>query len=230
MKCCKLPRLAVGLALILSLAAACGAPESASTPAPTSTPPPTAPPTATPTPPTGQIVGRIIGADSQRSQADLQIVLCLLSPATEGEPESCSLQDAPSAVSDADGVFELHDILAGSYILVFGRPDDEVSPAEDWAGLDVTTGQLCVASLTGKRYVCSSEEVAFWAEGGDVLTGQERLTIGDDGKVEFFGVLEGIVRSRSVGLSVMIQDTALAPVVHVRAGETTEVDWQLVGR
>lgn len=248
----ELRRSTIFLALILVSLTACGAPAPTSTPRPAQevaqaptlapsptptlaptlapSPMPTLAPTATPLPPVGHVIGRITGADSGRPQTDLQVILCLLPSASEGEDESCQLQATPTSQSGADGTFELQGVLAGSYVLVHGNPNDDVAPVDDWAGLDVTPGRLCVVSLTGKRYVCKSEEVAFWAEGGDVLSGTERLTIGDDGRVSFFGVAEGLVRSDSLGISVMIQDTKLAPVLKVRAGETTVVEWKLLGR
>ena len=182
----------MGLALVLLLLVACGVRQPTPTPVPpTSTPtpvPPTAtltpvPPTATPTPVPayGHIVGRTIGADTGNSLADLQIISCLLPSEIEGEEYACTLQAAPMARSDASGAFEFLKVPDGSYVLMYGDPDELVSTVDEWEGVEVTRGKPCVNPISGKKYVCRIPESGFWEEGGKYIAGTTRLTIGEDG-------------------------------------------------
>ena len=132
----------MGLVLVLLLIMACGIFQPAPTPVP---------PTATPTPVSlyGHIVGRIIGADTGNPLADLQIILCLLPSEFDGEESACTLQVAPMARSDASGAFEFLEVPDGSYVLMFGDPDELASTVDEWGGIEVTTGKLCVNSFSG---------------------------------------------------------------------------------
>jgi len=207
---------------------------------PTATPtsiPPTAtptsiPPTPTPTPvsPYGNIVGHIIGANTGNPLVDLQIILCLLPSEIEGEEYACTLQAVPMVQSDASGAFEFIEVPDGSYVLMYGDPDALASTVDEWDGIEVTRGKLCVNSFSGQNYVCVNEESAFWEEGGKYIAGVTRLTVGDDGTVEWWGLLEGIARSNKLGISIMIEDRILAPVVQVQSGKTTDIEWKVYGQ
>lgn len=222
----------MGLALVLLLLVACGILQPTPTPIPPSPTPTPVPPTATPTPvpPYGHIVGRIIGADTGNPLADLQIILCLLPSEIEGEEYACTLQAAPMARSDASGAFEFLKVPDGSYVLMYGDPDELVSTVDEWEGIEVTRGKPCVNPISGKNYVCRIPESAFWEEGGKYIAGTTRLTIGEDGTVEWWGLLEGIARSNRLGISIMIEDRILAPVVQVQSGKTTDIEWKVYGR
>jgi hypothetical protein len=198
---------------------------------PTATPTPV-PPTVTPTPvpPAGHLVGSIIGADTGKPLADLQIILCLLPSEVEGEEYACTLQAAPTARSDASGAFEFLKVPDGSYVLVYGDPDELESTVDEWEGIEVTRGKLCVNPISGANYACRIPEYVFWEEGGKYIAGTTRLTIGDDGRVEWFGLLEGIARSNKLGISIMIEDRILAPVVQVQSGTMTDIEWKVYGR
>ena len=54
-------------------------------------------------------------------------------------------------------------------------------------------------------------------------------TIGDDGTVEWRGLLEGIARSNRLGITIMIEDRIMAPVVQVQSGTATEIEWNVYG-
>jgi hypothetical protein len=132
------------------------------------------------------------------------------------------------ARSDADGAFQLLEVLAGQYILMYGRPEELVSTVDEWAGVKVTRGELCTDS-SSKEYVCESSEYMFWAEGGTYIAGTTTLEIGEEGVVEWWGLKEGIARSNKFGILIMIEDRVLAPLVQVEAGEITHVEWGLRG-
>jgi len=222
----------MGLALVLPLLLACGILQPTSTPIPPTITPTPIPPTATPTPvPTyGHIVGRIIGADTGNPLADLQIILCLLPSEIEAEEYACTLQAAPMARSNSSGAFEFLEVPDGSYVLMYGDPDELVSTVDEWEDIEVTTGRPCTNSISGNTYVCQIPESAFWEEGGVYIAGTTRLTVGDDGTVEWWGLLEGIARSNRLGITIMVEDRLLAPVVQVQSGTATEIEWNVYGR
>jgi hypothetical protein len=222
-----------GLTLAVFLLAGCSGTPTVPTATPTAVPPtatPTPiPPTATPTPvpPDGHIVGRIIGADTGNPLADLQIILCLLPLQIEGDDYACTLQAAPMARSDANGAFEFLEVPDGSYVLMYGDPDELVSTMDEWGGIEVTVGEMCTSPT---YFVCQNPESSFWEEGGEYIAGTTRLTVGEDGRVEWWGLLEGIARSNKLGISIMIEDRILAPIVQMLSGKTTDIEWKVYGR
>jgi hypothetical protein len=176
----------------------------------------------------GHIIGQIRGAYTGNPQADLQVILCLLPPGAEGPEYVCTLQAEPTARSDADGAFQLLEVLAGTYVLVYGPPEQVTSTVDEWEGVQVTRGELCTDS-SSTEYVCESSEYEFWAEGGTYIAGTTTLEIGEEGVVEWWGLKEGIARSNRFGILIMVEDRVLAPIVEVEPGEITQVEWQLRG-
>ena len=227
----------IGSMLVLLLLVACG------TPQPTSTPTPV-PPTPTPTPiPTGVIKGHIVGARDEKPLEDAQIILCLLSEAEESD-FLCTLEAAPTALTNASGSFTLADVSPGSYVLMYGLSDELVSTPNSFGGINVTKAEPCFINM--KNAVCESPEAPeslFWQDGG-TLIGEaiskmtesndevESAAIGNrftekDGGLYIFA---GSVRSNRTGISIMIRNGKLAPVVQVQPGQTTEIDFQVIGR
>jgi hypothetical protein len=221
-----------GLILVLLLLVACGTPQ----PAPTSVPPT---PTFTPVP-RGAINGQIMGAGSGEPLEGALIILCLL-PEVEVDDYICTLQAAPTALSDASGAFGLSEVPAGSYVLMYGLSDELKSTPDTWKGVKVTKAEPCAIDISAgeKAAVCQSPkalENAFWQDGGTYFGSLTYNTIDNPDEIgAFIGIgmiyiSNAAVRSNHLGISIMIADGKLAPVVNVQAGETTDIEWQVNGR
>jgi 5-hydroxyisourate hydrolase-like protein (transthyretin family) len=70
----------------------------------------------------GEITGHIIGTETGQPLVNTQIILCQLSSEISG----CTMQSAPTTRSDASGAFTLSDVSPGSYVLLYGMPDELV--------------------------------------------------------------------------------------------------------
>ena len=188
--------------------------------------------------PRGAINGHIVGANTGEPLKDAQIILCLL-PETEGVNFLCTLQATPTALSDASGVFTFSDVNPGAYVLMYGLSDELASTPDEWGDVKVTKAKPCMRGM--KNAVCQSLEAPeglFWQAGGTYLgevifrlgvpdDETESTVIGTGGGTYTF---QGAVRSDHTGISIMVSDGELAPVVRVQAGETTEIEWQAMGR
>jgi len=165
----------------------------------------------------GELTGHIIGAKSGQPLANTQIILCLLSPDTSG----CTLQAAPTTRSDASGAFTLSDVSPGSYVLLYGMPDELVSSPAEWEG--VVVGSTTVELDENGKFVQEGEG-RFWEDGwesvGAQLTDAAGKTIYTD----------GYALSNSMGISMMVVNRERAPVVVVQPRETTEIEWQVLER
>jgi len=224
-------RILIGAMLVVVIMwAGCGTSPEPKTPTPI---PPT--PTATSIPP-GAISGHIVGADTSDPLGDAQIVLCLL-PETTAEGFLCTLQSDLTALSDASGAFSLLDVPPGSYVLVYGFTNELVSGSDEWKGVKITRAQPCLKNMINE--VCQSSEAGegvFWQAGGTYI-GEAIFALKEPDEIEATVIyskgaytLQGAVRSDSLGISIMIQGGKLAPIVRVRPEETTEIEWQVLGR
>lgn len=206
-----------GLILVLLLLVACGTPQ----PSPTFTPVPR-----------GAIKGQILGASSGEPLEGALIILCLL-PKVEEDDYICTLQAAPTALTDAGGAFDLLEVAAGSYILMYGLSNELESTPDTWDGVKVTKAEPCRININigEEASVCQSPHAiksAFWQDGGTYIgstTYNTTENLDEIGPVIGIGIIyisNATVRSNHLGISIMIgQDGKLAPVVNVQAGETT---------
>jgi hypothetical protein len=182
-----------------------------------------------------------VGADSGEPLEGSLIILCLL-PEAERDDYICTLQAAPTVLSDESGVFDLSEVPAGSYVLMYGPSDELESTPDTWEGVKVTKAEPCAIDISAgeKAAVCQSPkalESSFWQDGGTYFGS---LTYNTAGNLDEIGPVIGIgmiyvsnaaVRSNYLGISIMIaKDGKLAPVVNVQAGETTDIKWQVNGR
>lgn len=187
--------------------------------------------------PRGDIEGNIVGAGTEEPLQRANIILCLLP-----EDESnflCTLQAAPTAVSDSSGTFTISNVPVGNYVLMYGLPGELVFSADEWEGVRVTKAEPCMRNM--HNAVCQSSEDpegVFWKEGG-TLIGDAIFKLGSPDEEPESTVVstgggaytfQGAVRSDHTGISIMIVKGELAPVVHVKAGETTDIEWQVTGR
>ncbi len=165
----------------------------------------------------GEITGHIIGAESGQPLTNTQIILCQLSSEISG----CILQSAPTTHSDASGAFTLSDVLPGSYVLLYGMPDELVSSPEEWEG--VVVGATTVVLDENGKFVQEGEG-RFWEDGwesvGAQLTDAAGKTIYTD----------GYARSNSMGISMMVVNREREPIIVVQPRKTTEIEWQVLER
>ena len=165
----------------------------------------------------GEITGHIMGAESGQPLTDTQIILCQLSSEISG----CTMQSAPTTRSDASGTFTLSDVSPGSYVLLYGMPDELVSSPEEWEG--VVVGTITVVLDENGKFVQEGEG-RFWEDGwesvGAQLTDAAGKTIYTD----------GYARSNSMGISMMVVNREREPIVVVQPRKTTEIEWQVLER
>jgi len=168
----------------------------------------------------GRIEGTIVGADTGEPLENTQIILCLQS---EQEESLCILQAAPTTVSDSNGTFRLSRVSAGSYLLMYGMPDELASTSDEWGGVEVGPTTLTLNGLG--RFVPTGEGM-FWEDGWE--------TVGNEYTSEStpsFSILgDGYIRSNRLGISMMVENMDRAPVIEVCAGETTQIEWQVMAR
>lgn len=191
----------------------------------------------------GTITGFIHGANTGEPLADAHILLCRL-PEQEGDDCLCTLQSTPTVQSEASGSFTLSGVPTGKYILMYGMPDELTSSPEEWSGVKIFRAKPCMKNM--KNAVCQSPEAPesiFWQDGGTIIgevfskfaqTNAEvdsaPIGMRFTGKVGGIYTFQGAVRSNQTGISLMISEGKLAPVVHVKPGETTGLKWQVMGR
>ena len=165
----------------------------------------------------GEISGHIVGAESGQPLADTQIILCQASPETSG----CTLQSTPTTRSDASGAFTLSDVSPGSYVLLYGTPDELVSSLAEWEG--VVVGATTVVLDEDGKFVQEGEG-RFWEDGwesvGAQLTDAAGKTIYTD----------GYALSNSMGIAIMGVTQESCTVVVVQPRKTTEIEWQVLER
>jgi hypothetical protein len=105
-------------------------PAASSTELPPATPT-SQPSTSTPIVATSLVKGKLIGTTSQKPLAGGTVILCLVSGETQ-----CTLQTDLTATAQEDGGFELTDIPAGQYVVLY-EPSGEFK--ETWEDLDGVT-------------------------------------------------------------------------------------------
>ena len=139
---------------------------------------------------------------------------------TRGRLGVC-LQSAPTTRSDASGAFTLSDVSPGSYVLLYGMPDELVSSPEEWEG--VVVGATTVVLDENGRFIQEGEG-RFWEDGwesvGAQLTDAAGKTIYTD----------GYALSNSMGISMMVVNREREPIVVVQPRKTTEIEWQVLER
>lgn len=217
----------------------------------TSTP---VPPTATPTPvpptptltrtPFGTIDGHIVGRDTRKPLDRAQIILCLLSEVMEGSV-LCTLQAIPTALSGTNGEFHFSEVPIGTYVLMYGLSDELQLTPKQWGGIEVTKAETCTDGMTNVVCRSSEDESAFWQTGGTYLGEENTLgftkSFDEDANTmiaiahrftdgEGLYLLQGAVRSNFTGISIMVLEGKLAPMVQVIDGETASIEWLVNGR
>lgn len=167
----------------------------------------------------GGIEGKMVGADTGDPLEDVQIILCLKS---EEEASICTLQAAPTTETDSNGDFELSKVPPGSYLLMYGMRDELVATPDDWGDVEVGPTRLV---LNRDGQFAPEGEGLFWEDGWETV-GNEASSA--DGSISM--LVDGYIRSIRLGISMMVEDTHRAPVVEVHAGETIQIEWQVMAR
>jgi len=189
----------------------------------------------------GTIAGHIICDSSGEPLKDAQIILCSI-PKEKMQNFFCTLKASPTVKSDKDGSFTLSNVPEGSYILLYGMQDELLVNPDEWDNVKLTQAEPCMKKM--KNAVCPSSEAPesmFWQNGGTHLSDTIFGTRAPDDPEAFIiiskggGVFQihaylGGVRSDRTGISLMIMEGKLAPVVVVQPGDTTDIEWKVIGR
>lgn len=191
----------------------------------------------------GAIQGTIVDVDDEKPIAGVQIILCQVQ-AEAYEHLICTLQGAPTTVSDSAGVFELAEVPTGTYVLMFGLPGVLNLTPEEWAGMDVTRGTFCMKN--GHNSVCEIDGVpptAFWAEGSveigssvyvfEYQEGEPQPSVVIQAKAEpgsageQFHIYQGGLLSSHTGIFANIRGGQYAPTIDVVGNQTASVEVEI---
>jgi len=186
-------------------------------------------PTPTPQPP-GTVTGKVMyealtNGGSAEPMPGVMVALCR-APA-EGLPEGapvaasnkdalehiCTLQEAPTALTDADGEFVLDGVPPAVYVVMFHLFPDEMAGVE-WDGVVLTEAVLNEVDME----VSPSGESDFWEDGGPVIA------LANWRAGEGMTVATGNVCSNKVGFCFSVHSELLHSVVELEPNGTVEIE------
>lgn len=186
----------------------------------------------------GSVTGTITDGDAPLS--NVQVILCENAPKNAEEHLICTLKSSPTTTTGSDGTFELTDVPAGSYVIMYGLPDQLKLTPEEWDGIPITRGTFCMEGM--KNSVCDIDGVEsslFWSEGAWHIATLTAMEYQDDEKQpgvvivanakegtagEHTHIYLGTLRSTYAGISSNILAGQYAPQVEVVGGKTFAVD------
>lgn len=165
----------------------------------------------------GTIYGKLVSEITRDKLSGVQIILCAIS---RTDREYCTLQTEPTAITDENGRFFITKVPIGEYFLMYGFPEELTTNPNDWE--NVRVGPLSV-SLTDKGNGDCAMDQIFWSEGfrsmGEMWSCDTHQKLAN-----------GFVVSNTYGISVMVEDSKIAPYVSVVPDEEIEIQWIVQNR
>jgi hypothetical protein len=187
---------------------------------------------APPPQPPGTITGtmkyeQLSGGGSAEPVPDMLIALCrvpaaglpdgpIVASSNRGKTEHiCTVQGAPTAVTDKDGAFTLASVPPATYLVMFHlSPAAAEASRAGWNGVALTEASF--NEIDGK--VPSSSKPDFWEDGGPAIA------LASWSASEGMTVTTGNVCSDKFGFCFSIRDGHAQPVIEVKPSETVEIE------
>ncbi|QRN84028.1 hypothetical protein JR338_04575 [Chloroflexota bacterium] len=143
--------------------------------------------------------------------------LCAIS---RTDREYCTLQTEPTTITDNDGFFCITEVPAGEYFLMYGFPEELSTNPNDWE--NVRVGPLSVFLNDKGEGDCGIDQI-FWSDGfhsaGEMWSCDTHQKLAN-----------GFIVSNTYGISVMVEDSKIAPYVSVVPDEKIEINWIVQNR
>ena len=130
----------------------------------------------------------------------------------------------PPATTDTNGAFVYDEIPPGSYILTYVLADELVASPDKWGGVTVNTQVRSWDARLGQMK--EMREGAFWQDGQTGLGKINAITASGNRLL----LNNGSIKSNHFKIWITAENGELTPLVQVKAGETTDLNWQVRAR